>query len=352
MDQRVKPAPHEIRIARAENPKMRERDLAAQLGISEAELVAAHCGEGVLRIEPRVNDLLTGLEAVGEVMALTRNESAVHEKIGVYDKVVTGNHNAMVLGENIDLRIFPKIWAHGFAVEKRDGDDIRRSLQFFDDAGDAVHKVHLRPASNLYAYQNLVAALMSADQSPAIVLNGVGEEEPASSEAGSADDLRERWSRMTDVHQFFGMLKALKLSRHQAVRMIGEDYAWKLDDGSARRHVQSCGSRRECRSCASSAIAAASRSIPGRSRTSSRWGRGSTCSTRPSTCICGSITSANSGRCESPTKDGHVTSLEAYGADNQMIIQFFGKRHEGEGEREDWRFLAENLPRVPLTTAA
>ena len=46
MDQRVKPAPHEIRIARAENPKMRERDLAAQLGISEAELVAAHCGDG------------------------------------------------------------------------------------------------------------------------------------------------------------------------------------------------------------------------------------------------------------------------------------------------------------------
>ncbi len=106
MDQRVKPAPHEIRRTRAENPKMRERDLAAQLGISEAELVAAHCGEGVTRVEPRVNDLLTGLEPVGEVMALTRNESAVHEKIGVYDKVVTGEHTAMALGENIDLRIF------------------------------------------------------------------------------------------------------------------------------------------------------------------------------------------------------------------------------------------------------
>ena len=29
-----------------------------------------------------------------------------------------------------------------------------------------------------------------------------------------------------------------------------------------------------------------------------------------------------------------------------MIIQFFGKRQEGEGEREDWRVLAENLPRL------
>ena len=50
----------------------------------------------------------------------------------------------MVLGEHIDLRIFPKVWAHGFAVEKRDGADIRRSLQFFDASGEAVHKVHLR----------------------------------------------------------------------------------------------------------------------------------------------------------------------------------------------------------------
>ncbi|TIP53293.1 MAG: hemin-degrading factor, partial [Mesorhizobium sp.] len=65
MDQRVKPSPEEIRRAREDNPKMRERDLSAQLGISEAELVAAQCGISAVRVEPRVNDLLTGLEAVG-----------------------------------------------------------------------------------------------------------------------------------------------------------------------------------------------------------------------------------------------------------------------------------------------
>ena len=48
-----------------------------------------------------------------------------------------------------------------------------------------------------------------------------------------------------------------------------------------------------------------------------------------------------------PTKDGHVTSLEVYDAKGEMIIQFFGKRHEGEIERADWRSLAENLPRIP-----
>ena len=185
MDQHVKPAPHEIRHARAENPKMRERDLAAQLGISEAELVAAHCGDGVQRIEPRVNDLLPGLEAVGEVMALTRNESAVHEKIGVYDKVIRASMPRTCSATDIDLRIFPKVWAHGFAVEKRDGDEIRRCLQFFDEAGDAVHKVHLRPASNLYAYQKLVAELcVSPDQSPTVALKGIVESQPRRERGG------------------------------------------------------------------------------------------------------------------------------------------------------------------------
>ncbi len=62
--------------------------------------------------------------------------------------------------------------------------------------------------------------------------------------------------------------------------------------------------------------------------------------------------SGNFGPSAKPTKDGHVTSLEAYGADGKMILQFFGKRHEGQDERGDWRFLAENLPRIPRSTAA
>src|SRR5580765_7490499 len=129
MDQREKASPEAIRRARHDSPKSRGRDLAARLGISEAELVAADCGVDAVRIETRVNEILIGLESVGEVMAATRNEGAQHEKIGIYDKVVTGTEHALMLGDQINLRIFPEVWAHGFAVEKRDGQDIRRSLQ-------------------------------------------------------------------------------------------------------------------------------------------------------------------------------------------------------------------------------
>ncbi|WP_269929623.1 hemin-degrading factor [Aminobacter sp. HY435] len=351
MDQRVRPNPHEIRRARIDNPKMRERDLASQLGISEAELVAAHCGEGVVRIEPRVNDLLAGIEAVGEVMALTRNDSAVHEKIGVYDKVVPGKHNAMVLGEQIDLRIFPSNWIHGFAVEKSDGAEIRRSLQFFDAAGTAVHKIHLRPASNLSAYQKLVESLVSENQDPAIAIVHPVVEKPAAEEGVDVAELRQRWSTMTDVHQFFGILRSLKLGRQQAMRMVGRDYAWTLaNDALATVFHQAAESG------------------------------------QPIMCFVGNhgCIQIHSGPIENvkpmgpwinvmdetfhlhlrldhvaelwavrkPNTDGHVTSIEAYDANGEMIIQFFGKRKEGQSERDDWRGLVEALPSAPQQDAA
>ena len=329
---------------------MRERDIAVDLGISEAEFVAAHCGEGVTRIEPKVIDILRGLEAVGEVMALTRNDSAVHEKIGAYDKVVGGDHTILTLGEQIDLRIFPHVWKHGFAVEKRDGDEIRRSLQFFDAAGEAVHKIHLRPASNLEAFEALVAGHVCADQGQTVEVEPI-EPETAEQSSATTDELRERWSKMTDVHQFFGMLRALKLSRREAMRMVGQDYAWSLAPQAIPTMMEGAVAsgqpimcfvgNRGCIQIHTGPIAAIKPMGPWLNVLDETfhlhlradhirevWG------------------------VRKPTKDGHVTSLEAYDAQGRMIIQFFGKRHEGEGERDDWRALVNRLPCISAQSAA
>ncbi|MDL2403507.1 hemin-degrading factor, partial [Rhizobium mayense] len=48
----------------------------------------------------------------------------------------------------------------------------------------------------------------------------------------------------------------------------------------------------------------------------------------------------------------HVTSLEAYDAKGEMIIQFFGKRKEGFDERRSWRAIIENLPKADASGAA
>lgn len=349
MDARVKRQPEEIRQARRDNPTMRERDIALQLGISEAELVAAEVGVSAIRIEPRVGDLLTGLEPLGEVMALTRNDSAVHEKIGVYDKVVPGSQTAMVLGAEIDLRIFPGLWAHGFAVEKRDGDAIRRSLQFFDAAGEAVHKIHLRPASDVSAYDRLVATLEAADQSPSIdIRHDLPASDPfAGDDTVVLDELRTRWSKLTDTHQFFGMLKALKVGRLPAVRKVGSDYAWKAGRDAVAQMLNRAAEAQFPIMC-----------FVG-NRGCIQIHSGPITTVRPMGPWINVMDPtfhlhlrldhiAETWVVRKPTKDGHVTSVEAYGQDGSMIIQFFGKRHEGVDERADWRALAEDLPRADV----
>lgn len=345
-------APEAIRRARDENPKMRERDLAEMLGISEAELLAAHVGHGVTRIEPRVSDLLPALETVGEVMALTRNESAVHEKVGVYEKITVGAQHALVLGRDIDLRIFPSRWSFGFAVEKRDGDDVRRSLQFFDKAGNAVHKVHLRPKSNLYAYQKLVEVLLRPDQqAPLDIQADKIVEEIATDELPAADVLRERWSAMTDVHQLFNILRKLNLTRHQAVHLIGEDYAWRLQEDALTQMLHASVREAVPIMCfvGSSGCIQIHTGVIETVKPMGPW-----------------INILDPGfnlhlrtdhvkelwAVRKPTRDGHVTSIEAYGADGQLIAQFFGERLEGHAERTDWRSMVEGLPRLECRQVA
>jgi putative hemin transport protein len=345
----AKPSAEEIRQARIDQPKTRERDLAEQLGISELELLAAHCGDRVVRIQTNVAEILKELGAVGEVMALTRNDGAVHEKIGPYDRIVGNGDAVLALGELIDLRLFPKVWAHGFAVEKHEGEDIRRSLQFFDASGTAVHKVHLRPASDVAAFEALVERHRSADQGQTVRVEPPAadcEEAPSA----SVDDLRERWSRLKDTHEFRGMLKGLKLSRRQAIRMVGSDFAWSLDTSavSAMMHAAAESAmpimcfvgNRGCIQIHSGPIRTIKPMGPWLNVMDETfhlhlrldlirevWG------------------------VRKPTSDGHITSLEAYDEAGRMIIQFFGKRHEGHAEREDWRALVETLPALTQSAA-
>ena len=63
-----------LRAARADKPKARDRDLAQELGVSEAELLAAHVGHGATRIAAHPDRIMPELAAFGPLMALTRNE--------------------------------------------------------------------------------------------------------------------------------------------------------------------------------------------------------------------------------------------------------------------------------------
>ncbi|MBY5334440.1 hemin-degrading factor [Rhizobium leguminosarum] len=349
MTEQTRPAPAEIRAFRAENPKMRERDIAAQLKISEAALVAAETGISVTRIDGSALKFLERVARLGEVMALSRNESAVHEKIGVYENIKSGAQAAIVLGENIDLRIFPSRWEHGFAVSKKDGDQERLSLQYFGKAGNAMHKVHLRPSSNVEAYHAIVAELKLEDQSQEFA---EAETSNAADETAdvSRDELRDNWSKLTDTHQFFGMLKRLKIGRQAAVRTVGDDYAWKLDKSATADMMHASVKSGLPIMCfvANDGIVQIHSGPIFNVQAMGPWIN----IMDPSFHLHLRLDHiAETWAVRKPTTDGHVTSLEAYNAEGEMIIQFFGKRQEGSDERAEWREIMENLPRAASVAA-
>ncbi|MDI5923209.1 hemin-degrading factor [Rhizobium leguminosarum] len=349
MTEQTRPAPAEIRAFRAENPKMRERDIAAQLKISEAALVAAETGISVTRIDGSALKLLERVAGLGEVMALSRNESAVHEKIGVFENIKSGAQAAIVLGENIDLRIFPSRWEHGFAVSKNDGDQERLSLQYFDKTGNAVHKVHLRPSSNVEAYHAIVAELKLEDQSQEFVEAETSNAADDTADV-SRDELRDNWSKLTDTHQFFGMLKRLKIGRQAAVRTVGDDYAWRLDNSATADMMHASVKSGLPIMCfvANDGIVQIHSGPIFNVQSMGPWIN----IMDPTFHLhLRQDHIAETWAVRKPTTDGHVTSLEAYNAEGEMIIQFFGKRQEGSDERAAWREIMENLPRAASVAA-
>jgi len=340
-----------IRQAKIDNPKMRERDIAAMLGISEAEYVEAWIGHGVFRITTDFDRVFPRIEELGPVTALTRNENAVHEKIGIYDNFRAGKHAAMMLGAQIDMRMFPRHWAYGFAVENDTGETIKRSFQFFDAHGEALHKIHLRADSNVDAWKRLAAELaLQGDVAPLSIT-------PASVEAFENDadvpleELRTRWSAMTDTHQFPGLLNKLKLSRHKAVSSIGADYAWKLDRAAILPLLEGAAGialpimcfvgNRGCIQIHSGPVQ--------RIATMGPW-----LNVMDETfhLHLRADRIAEVWAVRKPVEGGHVTSVEAFDASGELIIQFFGKRIEGQDERGPWRALVENLPTSMASQAA
>ncbi|MCB1445101.1 MAG: hemin-degrading factor [Rhizobiaceae bacterium] len=351
MTEKKMPTPAEIRAYRAGNAKMRERDIAANLGVSEAALVAAEVGISATRIDADPNRLLARAPEFGTVMALSRNESAVHEKIGVYENIEIGEKTSLTLGENIDLRIFNWVWAHAFAVTKTDGETVRRSLQYFDKSGEAIHKVHLRPESNVEAYEAFVADHRLEDQGQEFAAQPFAKLASGRTEGFNVEELRDHWSRMTDTHEFFGMLRKLDIDRRAAVRNVGRDYAWRLADGMADEFFRKAVDAEVNLMCF-----VANRGIvqihTGPLYNVAPMGPWLNVMDPTFHLHLRADHIAEAWAVRKPTKDGHVTSIEAYDRNGEMIIQFFGKRKEGSVEMAEWRTLVEGLSTTDAAAAA
>ncbi len=338
--------------------RARHRDIAARLGVSEGELVAAHVISNAAppdaevehlmkarRLQPAWPQIIASLEAVGEVMALTRNESCVHEKVGTYAHSSHNGHVGLVLGGAIDLRVFYRRWAHGFAVDEATVQGTQRSLQFFDATGTAVHKVFMRAHSDALAWEALITTFGADLQVPGIVVQPA--EAPAAEQPDGAIDvpaLRQAWASMRDTHQFFGLLKHHGVSRTQALRLADPRFVQRVEPDAATLALN----------------AAAGGDVPlmvfvgnpgmiqihsGPVKKIAVMGPWLNVLDNGFNLHLRADHIASAWVVGKPTSDGLVTSLELFDARGETIAMFFGERKPGRPELPGWRSLIQAVVR-------
>jgi putative hemin transport protein len=206
-------------------PALRIRAAARRLGVSEAELLALGCGQTATRLEAEWAELVRSLPRLGRVMALTRNDLAVHEKHGRYVNEADGQAGTE---DALDLRLVPERWRFGFAVIERGHGGERHSLQFFTAGGEAAHKVYLTEASHAGSYENLVEHYAAPDQSP---WQAVASEADDPLAAGEDSDRQ----RIADAPNFDDLHLRQRHERLQALRLAEPERAWPVAVGAAER---------------------------------------------------------------------------------------------------------------------
>jgi len=325
---------------KAENPHLRIRNAAVELGVSEAELLATNIGEGVTALKPEFKDILTEAEKLGKVMALTRNDECVHERKGTYlNGDFSSPHAQLFVGEDIDLRIFLNHWKFAFGVVEGD----KKSLQFFGKDGLALHKIYLTKDSNAEAFDAIVEKFKAEDQTQAFEFEVVAPkaEEKADSEI-DVEGFQKSWTELKDTHDFFMMTRKFGVSRTQALRLAPEGFAKKIDTAKVVNVLEDASEKG-----LPIMIFVGNRGIiqihTGEVK-KTLWHQQWFNVMDPDFNLHLDVTKITEAWIvKKPTEDGEVTAIEVFNKEGDFIVQFFGKRKPGIPELQEWKDLVAKL---------
>lgn len=330
----------------ATQPKMRIRNAAEALGVSEAELLATRIGDGVTRLRSDMPAILGEVHKLGRVMALSRNDDAVHERNGVYLNPSLGKGPVgLFVGDDIDLRIFWSAWSTAFAVQDAGKEGPRYSLQFFAKDGSAIHKIYLLQESDAGAYHDLVTAFRAEEQEEPIVITAFPAAPPERPDAEvDVPAFQAAWLALKDTHDFHMLVHGNRLSREQALRLAPEGHANPVSNDAMRKVI----------------TAAAAQKVPimvfvgNRGMIQIHTGTVENLMDIPGwfnvidpefNLHVREEAIVSSWVVRKPTEDGMITALECYNAQGEQLVQLFGKRKPGIPELESWRELIADLER-------
>ena len=215
------------------HPKVRARELASMLGVTEAQLVAAGCDGGNTQLRCEYEAIFNDLSALGELLAITRNDAIVHEVHATYKDMKKRGNVGMFFEPSLDARFFFDRWFSVFAVNEKG----RHSIQFFDQQGQSAHKIYMLKDTDINRYNELVKKYRDPDKTkeeinfpvtPLVAPGHVDEEA-----------IKASWSAMGSVHEGGGIIHKFALGDYQsAYKALGIEYAVEVEKKAVEEFIK------------------------------------------------------------------------------------------------------------------
>lgn len=326
-----------IEAIRREAPYRPAIDIATSLGISEGELQAARIGNEVMSIAMSPDELAGHFAELGRVKALTRSAHAVLEGIGHYPALRGSAKAGLMLDPGgLDMRLHFSHWHWACLIRDDLPSGQRLSLQIFDQHGRAVHKIFALDEQPPVQWQDLLAK--SSNHKPAFTHLAIPQPRPLP----SAPDLADDWAAMNDVHQFFALLRRHALRRHEANALMQGRFTRALPT-HAIEHVLTRAADTALPLMLFVASPGCVQIRTGRVPAPIRRRGWLNLFAEDFTLHLDDASIDQAWQVHKPNQEGGVTSLEAFDAQGELILQIYAERREGQAERSDWRELLAQL---------
>ncbi len=217
---------------KANNPLLFPTEGAKALSVSEFELLLSSPDSCYMGSNCR--DVLQQLSVFNQLESIVRNEYAVHEKQGQYQNLILSETTGIMINiGGLDLRYFIDKWQHMLAItDLRNPEKPSYSIQFFDDTGNAINKIFLRDLSknSINCWLNLINNYASSSPVEIILQSLIKPTIWQCYQLTSHDkkSLHDKWLSMTDIHQFYHILKNLNIDRTSSYHQAPENMTVQL----------------------------------------------------------------------------------------------------------------------------
>lgn len=209
---------HDIRKSFASlrvEKKHRHREIASLLNVTELELIDAHVGvtklESIksspnlaraIRLKPSWSNIIRDAQGFGEVMSLTRNTHAVHENLAFYKRASVSDDIGTILSDELAMLLMFDRWEYGYLFEECKSTVLQRSIQFFNEFGEPVHKMFLLPHSHHWYFDEFAKKWADSNQHPGIIVQEKLEHDPNLGKGVFATMIEERYANQKELVEF------------------------------------------------------------------------------------------------------------------------------------------------------